>query len=588
MKVLLTAINAKYIHSNLAVYSLKAAAKKWAPDVDVEIAEFTINNYIDEIFSQVYRKKPDVLALSCYIWNLSLVEELADLMHKAMPELPIWVGGPEVSYDAAQFLSRNPGVTGVMCGEGEVMFSQLMALYGAENSQFWKKLAAICGLYYRDASGALCVTKPSENLDMDTLPFPYENLNDFTNRIIYYESSRGCPFSCSYCLSSIDKRVRFRSTDLVKKELKLFIDHKIPQVKFVDRTFNCKHERTLELWQFIKENDNGVTNFHFEITADLLNEAELELLSTLRPGLVQLEIGVQTTNKETIKEIDRTMDFEELSQIVKRIAAGGNVHQHLDLIAGLPYEGVESFKKSFDDVYALKPQQLQMGFLKVLKGSKMHRNRQDYGLVYRTKPPYEVMSTHWLDFEQVLYLKGIEEMVEVYYNSNQFMNSLNYLMHFVKRPFELFEMLADYYEKRNLGKAKHSRLERYDILLDFGAEQMWEGFNKDVFKEILLYDLYLRENIKSRPKWARDLNEIKSRVAGFYSDEDMRKLYLDAYDKESYRSVRNVTHVEIFENAIFEAIENGTVTKKECAVLFDYGCRDALNGGCYAKVVCGI
>lgn len=588
MKVLLTAINAKYIHSNLAVYSLKAAAKKWATDVDVEIAEFTINNYIDEIFSYVYRKKPDVLALSCYIWNLSLVEELTDLMHKAMPHLPIWVGGPEVSYDAAEFLMRNPGVTGVMCGEGEAIFSKLMTLYSTNDPKFWEKINDISGLCYRDTNGKICVTKPCEILDMDTLPFPYEDLNEFKNRIIYYESSRGCPFSCSYCLSSIDKRVRFRSVDLVKKELKMFMDHKIPQVKFVDRTFNCKHDRTLELWQFIKENDNGVTNFHFEITADLLNEEELELLSALRPGLVQLEIGVQTTNKETIKEIDRTMDFEELSQIVNRIAAGGNVHQHLDLIVGLPYEGVESFKRSFDDVYALMPQQLQMGFLKVLKGSKMHRNRENYGLVYRTKPPYEVMSTQWLDFDQVLYLKGIEEMVEVYYNTNQFMNSLKYLMHFVKSPFELFEMLADYYENHDLKKAKHSRLERYDILLDFGTEQMWKGFDKEVFKEILLYDLYLRENIKSRPKWARDLNEIKGRVAAFYSDEEMRKKYLDAYDKESYRSVRNVTHVEIFEHDIFKAINHGTAVLKECTVLFDYGSRDALNGGCYAKVLCGI
>ncbi len=588
MKVLLTAINAKYIHSNLAVYSLKAAAKMWAPDVCVEIAEFTINNYIDEIFSQVYRQKPDVLALSCYIWNLSMVEELADLMHKAMPGLPIWVGGPEVSYDALEFLTRNPGVTGVMCGEGEKMFSEVMALYGTDDPHFWEKISHISGLCYRDLSGELCTTKMAEVLDMDTLPFPYENLDDFNHRIIYYESSRGCPFSCSYCLSSIDKRVRFRSLELVKKELKMFIDHNIPQVKFVDRTFNCKHHRTLELWQFIKDNDNGVTNFHFEITADLLDERELELLSTLRPGLVQLEIGVQTTNPKTIHAIDRTMDFKELSQIVRRISLAGNVHQHLDLIAGLPYEDVESFKTSFDDVYALKPQQLQMGFLKVLKGSKMHKNQENYGLVYRTRPPYEVMSTHWLDFDQVLYLKGVEEMVEVYYNSNQFVNSLKYVMHFVKRPFELFEKLADYYAKHNLVKAKHSRLERYDILLAFGKEHMWDGFDADVFKEILLYDLYLRENIKSRPKWARDLAEIKSRVAAFYSDETMRKKYLENYDQESYRSVRNVTHVEIFENDIFAAIDHGITTVKECAVLFDYGCKDALNGGCYAKVLCGI
>lgn len=582
LKFLLVAINAKYIHSNLAVYSLKASAG--ADGGCVRIAEYTINNYVDEILSSIYKQRPDVVAFSCYIWNIGMVEELADLLYKAAPGIPIWAGGPEVSYDAPEFLERNPAFTGVMCGEGEATFAELVHGYACGVTD--AVLSQIDGLVFRGMDGAIHATAPRAPMNMDDLPFSYGDLELFKNKIIYYESSRGCPFSCSYCLSSIDKHVRFRSLEKVKRELKVFMDAGIPQVKFVDRTFNCSHSRTLELWRFIRDHDNGITNFHFEITADLLDDAELELLSTLRPGLVQLEIGVQSTNPKTIGEIDRIMDFEQLSGIVRRIAEGHNVHQHLDLIAGLPYEGMDSFINSFNDVYALAPQQLQMGFLKVLKGSKMHRVRDDYGLVYRTKPAYEVMGTRWLDFDDILVLKGVEEMVEVYYNSCQFRLSLMYLLHFFNTPYELFAELADYYERRGYNNGKHSRLERYEILRGFAAEGLagnsgWEDresfdFDMSAMEAVLTYDLYSREKIKTRPAWAYDNGPFKSEIAAFYSSPEMREKYFAGADGESCRQIRNRTHVEIFRLDVTEAARTGRTVLEPMAILFDYSLRDPL------------
>lgn len=590
LKILLTAINAKYIHSNLAVHSLRAAAGSDS----VYIREFTINNYVDDILSSIYKEKPDVVAFSCYIWNIGMVEELVDLLHKAAPGVDLWAGGPEVSYDAEDVLQRNPAFTGVMCGEGEKTFALLVRAYeqAAGNSgqyccndekskpvlgDYCKpgevELSAIDGIVFRGDDGRIYRTKPQAPVNMDDLPFPYENMSKFENKIIYYESSRGCPFSCSYCLSSIDKHVRFRSMDLVKRELKLFLDYKIPQVKFVDRTFNCSHKRTLELWHFIQDNDNGVTNFHFEITADLLNDEEMDLLAALRPGLVQLEIGVQSTNPATIGAIDRVMDFKRLATVVRRIHQGHNVHQHLDLIAGLPYEDMASFIKSFNDVYSLAPQQLQMGFLKVLKGSKMHRVQTAYDLVYRTKPPYEVMGTRWIDFDDILVLKGVEEMVEVYYNSTQFRLSLKYLLHFFKAPFDLFLELARFYESRGLNGYKHSRLERYEILRRFAMEN---HFSLKLLESALTFDLYAREKIKSRPPWAYDNGPYKTKVAAFYSSPEMREKYFADYGKETYRQIRNLTHVEVFEMHIQKAVQDGVVIPGPVAVLFDYNKRDPL------------
>ncbi len=384
-------------------------------------------------------------------------------------------------------------------------------------------------------------------MDMSRIPFLYKNLEGFENRIVYYESSRGCPFSCSYCLSSIDKSVRFRDLKLVKQELGFFLEQRVPQVKFVDRTFNCKKSHAMEIWRFILEHDNGVTNFHFEIAADLLDEDALALMEQMRPGLIQLEIGVQSTNPATIREIRRTMNLEKVRQVTARINAGHNVHQHLDLIAGLPFEDYSSFAKSFNDVYAMEPEQLQLGFLKVLKGSYMYEMAEQYGLVYREEPPYEVLATNWLPYGDVLRLKGVEDMVEVYYNSRQFTETLRLLEPWFPDPFSMFEALAEYYEKNQLCGFNHSRLARYEILHRFIQTRQPEKEELFQLEDALMTDLYLRENAKSRPSFALDQQPFK---------EIIRSL------EPELRRLGNQIHVEVF--------RSGRVLR------FDYRERDPL------------
>lgn len=514
MKILLTAINAKYIHSNLAVYSLRACAGEYKESV--YLAEYTINNQKDYILEELYKKKPDVLCFSCYIWNLGYVEEIAREFKKICPDVPVWVGGPEVSYEVMTFMDTHPYIDGVMIGEGEDTFRQLCAYYDSIYDQADNKncsLNNINGIAYKDKeSKKIIFTEPRSIMDMSKIPFCYDTIDDFSNRIIYYESSRGCPFSCSYCLSSVDKSLRFRDIELVKKELKFFIDQKVPQIKFVDRTFNCNHAHAMEIWKFVKENDNGITNFHFEISADLLNEEELALISDMRPGLIQLEIGVQSTNEVTIKEIHRTMKLERLKEVVRLIQAGGNIHEHLDLIAGLPYEGYDSFKKSFDDIYQLHPNQLQLGFLKVLKGSYMFNHAAEYGLIYHDKPPYEVLSTKWLNFDEVILIKRVEEMLEVYYNSGQFEITMKLIEKIYDSMFDFFQQFGDFYEAKGYFGMSHSRIRRCEILLEFLRESKKAVPDEivEMIQESLLFDLYYRENCKSRPKWAADQAAFKA------------------------------------------------------------------------------
>lgn len=564
MKVVLTAINAKYIHSNLAVYSLRAYADPYRDEI--EIAEYTINQHLDDILMDLYKKKPDVLCFSCYIWNLTYVEELIREVKKIFPMLPIWVGGPEVSYDAQDVLKRLPEVTGVMFGEGEETFLELLKHYHKEGNA----LPEIDGIAYRDEEGNICQNPWRKTIDLSTVPFVYQDMADFKNKIIYYESSRGCPFSCSYCLSSVDKCLRFRSLDLVKKELQFFIDEEVPQVKFVDRTFNCKHDHAMAIWTYIKEHDKGITNFHFEVAADLLNEEEIRLIEQMRPGLIQLEIGVQSTNAETIREIRRTMKFSEVSRIVKRINQGENVHQHLDLIAGLPYEDLESFQQSFDDVYGLRPEQLQLGFLKVLKGSYMEEMKEEYGIVYKSKPPYEVLYTKWLSYEDVLILKLIEEMVEVYYNSGQFSYTLRYLEKEYDSPFQLFLELGKYYETHELHMMSHSRITRYEILLGFIRSKGFQ--NEKVYQELLTFDLYLRENVKNRPEFAGTYSVSKEELNDFYEIESEQHQFLRGYEQYDKRQLRKMTHVEKFQYDVLR-----DCTEKEIRILFDYENRSKLN-----------
>ena len=542
MNIVLTAINAKYIHSNLAVYSLRAYAKAYREEI--AIAEYTINQQTSDILMDLYKKKPDVLCFSCYIWNLTYVENIIREIHKLMPELPIWVGGPEVSYDAKDVLERMPEITGVMFGEGEETFLELLQHYHQEG----KALGEIAGIAYRDEENAIHVNAWRPVIDLSTVPFVYEDMDDFKHKIIYYESSRGCPFSCSYCLSSVDKCLRFRDIELVKKEIQFFIDEEVPQVKFVDRTFNCNHKHAMAIWSYLMEYDKGITNFHFEVAADLLNEEELQLIERMRPGLIQLEIGVQSTNETTIREIRRTMKFSEVARIVKRINEKRNVHQHLDLIAGLPHEDLDSFKKSFNDVYHLYPEQLQLGFLKVLKGSYMEEQKQAYGLVYQSRPPYEVLYTNWLSYEDVLELKLVEEMVEVYYNSGQFAYTLRQLEKEFESPYEMYCELGRYYEVNNLHMVSHSRVSRYEILLEFIRELHMERY--ELYRELLVFDLYLRERVKSRPGFA-----------GEYT-----------VSKEMKREQGKMSHIEQFHYDVA-----GDCEIRDCLIRFDYDNRSKLN-----------
>ena len=554
MKILLVACNAKYIHSNLAVYDLQAYASDYADHIVLK--EYTINQQKDDIMRDIYLEHPDVVCVSCYIWNLSFVKELMADLIKILPGADFWAGGPEVSYDAEKFLTENSEFKGVMVGEGEETFKELAGHYVEKNPQNLKNMTGIC---YRDGD-QIIHNGWRQIMDLSSIPFIYKDLSEFKNRIIYYESSRGCPFSCSYCLSSIDKKLRFRDTETVKKELQFFIDNKVPQVKFVDRTFNCKHDHAMAIWKYINEHDNGVTNFHFEISADLLREEELQEMSTMRPGLIQLEIGVQSTNPDTIKAIHRTMDFEKLKGIVDRIHSFGNIHQHLDLIAGLPYEDYDSFRHSFNDVYALKPQQLQLGFLKVLKGSHMMEMCKEYGIVYKTQEPYEVLSTKWLDYDHVLKLKTVENMVEVYYNSGQFQNTLEYLEKFFPDAFSIYERLGSFYMEKGYGDVSHTRMRRYEILLEF-LEDVPE-ISVDQVKDQMVYDLYLRENLKSRPGFARDQKPFERQVWDFRKREKVAKnahvevfadgkvLLFDYADRDPLTNNAHVTDVtkDVFEN----------------------------------------
>lgn len=554
MKILLVACNAKYIHSNLAVYDLQAYASDYADHIVLK--EYTINQQKDDIMRDIYLEHPDVVCVSCYIWNLSFVKELMADLIKILPGADFWAGGPEVSYDAEKFLTENSEFKGVMVGEGEETFKELARYYVEKNPQDLKDMTGIC---YRDGD-QIIHNGWRQIMDLSSIPFIYKDLSEFKNRIIYYESSRGCPFSCSYCLSSIDKKLRFRDTETVKKELQFFIDNKVPQVKFVDRTFNCKHDHAMAIWKYINEHDNGVTNFHFEISADLLREEELQEMSTMRPGLIQLEIGVQSTNPDTIKAIHRTMDFEKLKGIVDRIHSFGNIHQHLDLIAGLPYEDYDSFRYSFNDVYALKPQQLQLGFLKVLKGSHMMEMCREYGIVYKTQEPYEVLSTKWLDYDHVLKLKTVENMVEVYYNSGQFQNTLEYLEKFFPDAFSIYERLGSFYMEKGYGDISHTRMRRYEILLEF-LEDMPE-ISVDQVKDQMVYDLYLRENLKSRPGFARDQKPFERQIWDFRKREKVAKnahvevfadgkvLLFDYADRDPLTNNAHVTDVtkDVFEN----------------------------------------
>lgn len=563
MKALLTAVNSKYIHSNLAVYNLKKYAEE-ITNVDIEIAEYTINQPINKIMMDIYKKQPDVVFFSCYIWNREEVKQLVQNLSKVKPELDIWLGGPEVSYNAEETLADITGAKGVLKGEGEAVFAEVVKAYAEDSSD--ERLEVIEHIAFRNNTGEVINTERNTQLEIDSVPFAYDNLDEFQNRIIYYESSRGCPFRCSYCISSIDKSLRFRNLDKVKSELKFFIDHNVKQVKFIDRTFNCNDEHAQEIWKFIKDNDNGITNFHFEIAADIISDSCMELLESMRPGQVQLEIGVQSTNPETLKEIRRPMDFDKVAETVNRIKGFDNTHLHLDLIAGLPYEDMISFEKSFNDVFKLRPEALQLGFLKVLKGTYMEEMSEKYGLKCTDAPPYEVLRTNWLSYEEIIRLKMIEEMLEVYYNSGQFVTSIELLLTAFASPFRLFEELAVWYQDEGQDMINLSRNSRYENLLKFGRAYVSE----DELLECLVYDYYARENVKTRPEFFGEETVEKDYAKEFYNREAENHTVLTSPECQSadMRTLRRLTHIEKIKDVYY---------------LFDYTQRSPMTGN--AKIV---
>ncbi len=574
--VLLIGINAKYIHSNPAIHGLKAYADHYYPNCPngcrLTVAEYTINQQADTILADLYQKKPQIAAFSCYIWNWRMIQDLLGELPKLLPDTALWLGGPEVSFHAQNLIQDFPQLTGIMVGEGEDTFLELLHHY-------WEHTPAlndIKGIVSRNGfTGTRALT------DINRLPFFYDLQKTdtsviFGNRILYYESQRGCPFQCAYCLSSIDKTVRLRNIDTVKSELKQFLDSRVPQVKFIDRTFNCNSAHALSIWRYLKENDNGVTNFHFEIAADLITDEQLEIMRDMRPGLIQLEIGVQSTNETTLRAINRRTDIDRLSKTVASIHGFQNIHQHLDLIAGLPYEDYESFAHSFNDVYAMEPNQLQLGFLKVLKGSPIEQQAAEYGIVYAPNPPYEVRYTRWLSFDDVLNLKGIEEMVELYYNSNQFAHTLPVLAREFASPFQMYEALSNYYRANGYFTNTPSRTYRYQVLLEFACSVA--GDKRALFIELLLFDLYLRENLKSRPDFAPENTIDKELLRRFFTQEAQNPQYLKNYQNYTSTQLLKMTHVERFsypvwhENPVHQAVR----LKTPAYILFDYQNRNAL------------
>lgn len=580
MKVLLIGINAKYIHSNPAIYSLKAYADKYYPlrpdNCVLEIAEYTINQSSSAILADIYQKRPQVAAFSCYIWNWNLIQELLAELPKLLSETQLWLGGPEVSFDAEKIMRTFPQLTGIMVGEGEETFLELLHYYWEQTIP----LSTVKGIVYKNSfTGERTLT------DIDKLPFLYcpnssTNTTDifapFKNRILYYESQRGCPFQCAYCLSAIDKTVRLRDLNTVKSELQSFLDCEVPQVKFVDRTFNCNQVHALFIWQYLLENDNGITNFHFEIAADLLTTKQIELLRNMRPGLIQLEIGVQSTNKTTLEAINRHTNLETLRQNVAQIHSFQNIHQHLDLIAGLPYEDYDSFIHSFNEVYAMAPDQLQLGFLKVLKGSPIEQRAEEYGLVYQSKPPYEVLYTKWLCYEELLKLKGIAELVEIYYNSNQFSYTLSVLQDEFASPFHLFAALTDYYHTNGYFISTPSRNYRYQILLEFACSVAAD--KRDLYIELLTFDLYLRENLKSRPNFSPENKTDRQQLNKFYAQEEQTPNYLQGYCGYTSTQLLRMTHIECFFYPVWKEQAKDRTQKRQTPayILFDYQRRSPL------------
>lgn len=557
MKLLFVGINAKYIHSNPAIRILAKYVKQRLP-IEPALLECTINQYTEDVLRLIYEEKPDAIGFSCYIWNIQMVKTLIPALRKILPDCILFAGGPEVSFDSASFLQENP-LNFIIRGEGEISLTEAVRCL-LEN----KPYTGVNGLTVRLPDGSVRENPDADVPNTAEVPFPYDTLAPLKNRIVYYETTRGCPFRCQYCLSGQHGRVRFRPLALVYEELSFFLRERVPQVKFVDRTFNCDKQYAMSIWHYLAEHDNGVTNFHFEMAAELLDKETISWLNTVRKGLFQFEIGVQSTNPDTLRAVQRVTLPEKLTPVIRALQRGQNIHLHLDLIAGLPYESYDRFGESYNYVYSLHPDQLQLGFLKLLKGSGLAAKQEEYGLVCRDDAPYEILSTPWLPYADVLRLKRIEALNELYYNSLRYQKALAFLIGQFSSPFACFESLAAFFEENGLFGAPLAKLHTYTALYRFCEKKK---FDTERFRWLIRYDMLAHEKLKKNPDWLGEglKPQFRSVIYRFLDDPKNRTQYLPEYGDlaDTHQLIRNV-HIEVF------PFDPHTGEDKQTALLFSY------------------
>ena len=568
MKILLTTLNSKFIHTNLAIRYLREYVRDL---VDVDIREYTINNDLDYILKDIHKNKYDVILFSTYIWNVNDIVKLCENIKKINPDIKIALGGPEVSYDSYEAMNKYSFVDYILCGEGEVVFRDLV-MYLQGN----KKIEDVDGIVYRSDNKVIS-NRPQNLLEnLDEIPSPYENLNpeEYENRIVYYETSRGCPFNCQYCLSSTLKGLRYFGIDRVKRDLKSLIDARVSQIKFIDRTFNANKGFAKEIMNFLMENDNDYTTYHFEVTAHLLDNDMLEFLKNCKEGLFQFEIGVQTTNQKSLDEVGRRDDFSRLSEVVQTIASYRHIHQHLDLIAGLPYEDYNSFENSFNDVFNLGIEHLQLGFLKMIKGTGVRNRADKHGYRYKDYPPYEVLYNDYISYTEILKLKDIEEILEKYYNSKNFVLSMRYIIfnHYEQSPFKFFETFAKYFDEGGYFDVAQGKNQLYKILLDFYYEVINE--NNEIFNEILKFDYISLGKTSNLPQFFNTytIDDFKNKCHLFLQDEENIIRYIPNFENKPAKHIIKYVHFEPFSFDIIKLKENikNVSKKKENVIMFAY------------------
>ncbi|MBS5954276.1 MAG: B12-binding domain-containing radical SAM protein [Paraclostridium bifermentans] len=570
MKILLTTLNSKFIHTNLAIRYLNQMVKD-IEDIDVDIREYTINNELDFILKDIYANNYDVILFSTYIWNVNDIVKICNNLKKVNKNVKIALGGPEVTYDSEESMKKYDFVDYILYGEGELVFRDFVKYLKGDID-----IKDVDGLVYRN-NGEIVRNKPMKDIEnLDIIPSPYVDLNkaDYENRIVYYETSRGCPFNCQYCLSSTLQGLRYFSIDRVKSDLKALIDSRVSQIKFIDRTFNANKKFAMEIMQFLMENDNDYTTYHFEVTAHLLTEDMLEFLKECKEGLFQFEIGVQTTNEKVLEAVGRRDDFSKLSYVVQKIASYRNVHQHLDLIAGLPYEDYNSFENSFNDVFNLGIEHLQLGFLKMIKGTGIRNNADEHEFRYKDYPPYEVLYNKYITYNEILKLKDIEEILERYFNSKNFVLSMRYIIHnyYKESPFKFFEDFATYFDKNGYFNMSQGKNQLYKILLDFYTEQI--NKNIELFTEIIKYDYISLGKTSNVPGFMSkiEVEDFKNRCHLFLQNEENILKYIPRFENTPAKQIIKHVHFEPFKYDILKLKENikADLDKKESIVLFVY------------------